>query len=114
MTDSCEIADLYLGIKPGSDAYLFNGLLAWMTQREKLDTRYLERHTEGFEDALAAAQQTAGSVVEVAAVCDVDPERLETFYYWFASQLHVVTLYPRALINPPVVPISATRLLTAT
>ncbi|QPI64994.1 nitrate reductase [Vreelandella venusta] len=97
VTDSCEIADLYLGIQPGSDAYLFNGLLAWMAQRRKLDTLYLERHTEGAEDALAAAQQTAGSVAEVAATCDVDPERLETFYYWFASQLHVVTLYSQGV-----------------
>ncbi|OWV28870.1 nitrate reductase [Halomonas campaniensis] len=97
VTDSCEIADLYLGIKPGSDAYLFNGLLAWMAQRRRLDTLYLERHTEGFDDALAAAQQTAGSVAEVAAACDVDPERLETFYYWFASQLHVVTLYSQGV-----------------
>lgn len=97
VTDSCEIADLYLGIKPGSDAYLFNGLLAWMAQRRRLDTFYLERHTEGFEEALEAAQQTAGSVAEVAAVCDVDPERLETFYYWFASQLHVVSLYSQGV-----------------
>ena len=97
VTDSCEIADLYLGIKPGSDAYLFNGLLAWMAKRRKLDTLYLERHTEGVEEALAAAQQTAGSVAEVAAACDVDPERLETFYYWFASQLHVVTLYSQGV-----------------
>lgn len=97
VTDSCEIADLYLGIKPGSDAYLFNGLLAWMAQHQKLDTLYLERHTEGLEEALNAAQQTAGSVAEVAVACDVDPERLETFYYWFASQLHVVTLYSQGI-----------------
>lgn len=97
VTDSCEIADLYLGIKPGSDAFLFNGLLAWMAQRKKLDTLYLERHTEGIGDALAAAQQTAGVVADVAAACDVDPERLETFYYWFASQLHVVTLYSQGV-----------------
>ncbi|NYS62253.1 nitrate reductase [Vreelandella salicampi] len=97
VTDSCEIADLYLGIKPGSDAYLFNGLLAWMQEHRRLDTVYLERHTEGFDDALAAAQQTAGSVAEVAAACEVDPERLETFYYWFASQLHVVTLYSQGV-----------------
>ena len=97
VTDSCEIADLYLGIKPGSDAYLFNGLLAWMEKRRKLDNLYLERHTEGFDAALEAAQKTAGSVAEVAEACDVDPERLETFYYWFASQLHVVTLYSQGV-----------------
>ncbi|BBI75815.2 hypothetical protein HAALTHF_50510n [Vreelandella aquamarina] len=93
MTDTCEMADLYLGIRPGSDAYLFNGLLAWMDDHNRLDGVYLERHTEGLDDALGAAKQSAGSVEAVARECDVDPERLETFYYWFASQLHVVTLY---------------------
>lgn len=97
VTDSCEIADLYLGIKPGSDAYLFNGLLAWMAQHRRLDTVYIERHTEGFDDALVAAQQSAGPVADVAVACDVDPERLETFFYWFASQLHVVTLYSQGV-----------------
>lgn len=97
VTDSCEIADLYLGIRPGSDAYLFNGLLAWMSAHQRLDSVYLERHTEGFDEALSAAQQSAGSVHDVAVACDVDPERLETFYYWFASQLHVVTLYSQGV-----------------
>ncbi|MCL7931004.1 nitrate reductase [Halomonas llamarensis] len=97
VTDSCEIADLYLGVKPGTDAVLFNGLLAWMASKNKLDTVYLERHTRGFDDALSAAQQSARSVAEVAAACEVDAERLETFYYWFASQLHVVTLYSQGI-----------------
>ncbi|SDO11819.1 nitrate reductase [Vreelandella arcis] len=97
VTDSCEIADLYLGIKPGSDAVLFNGLLAQMAAKRKLDHIYLERHTQGLDEALSAAQQTAGSVAEVAAACEVDAERLETFYYWFASQLHVVTLYSQGV-----------------
>ena len=97
VTDTCEIADLYLGIRPGSDAYLFNGLLAWMADHQRLDSVYLERHTEGLDDALSTARQNANSVEAVARECDVDPERLETFYYWFASQLHVVTLYSQGV-----------------
>ncbi|WP_431024068.1 molybdopterin-dependent oxidoreductase [Halomonas sp. H5] len=97
VTDSCEIADLYLGLRPGSDARLFNGLLAWMADKGKLDRVYLEKHTQGLEEALAAAREEDGSVAAVAADCDLDPERLETFYYWFASQLHVVSLYSQGI-----------------
>ncbi|MCP1312863.1 nitrate reductase [Halomonas sp. 707D7] len=97
VTDTCEIADLYLGIQPGSDATLFNGLLAFMAERGYMDTRYLERHTEGFEEALDAARASAPSVAAVAAACDIDAERLETFYYWFARHLHVVTLYSQGV-----------------
>lgn len=97
VTDSCEIADLYLGLRPGSDARLFNGLLAWMADRERFDRVYLERHTQGIDEALEAARQDDCSLEAVAADCDVDPERLETFFYWFASQLHVVTLYSQGI-----------------
>lgn len=97
VTDSCELADLYLGIRPGSDARLFNGLLAWMAKKKRLNQVFVERFTTGLEEALAAAQEDDASVEAVAADCDVDAERLETFYYWFASQLHVVTLYSQGI-----------------
>ncbi|MCP1367781.1 molybdopterin-dependent oxidoreductase, partial [Halomonas sp. BBD48] len=97
VTDTCEIADLYLGIRPGSDARLFNGLLAWMDAKNRLDQVYLERHTQGIDDALAAAREDDCSIEAIAADCDVDPERLETLYYWFATQLHVVTMYSQGI-----------------
>ncbi|GHE20305.1 nitrate reductase [Halomonas urumqiensis] len=97
VTDTCEIADLYLGVAPGSDARLFNGLLAWMADRRKLDNVYLKRHTRGLDEALEAARQDDTSVAAIAEYCDVDAERLETFFYWFASQLHVVTLYSQGI-----------------
>jgi assimilatory nitrate reductase catalytic subunit len=97
VTDTCELADLYLGLKPGSDARLFTGLLAWMAARNKLDRVYLEAHTQGFEEALAAAQEQDAGVEAIAADCDLDAERLETFFYWFASHLHVVTLFSQGV-----------------
>ena len=97
VTDTCEIADLYLGISPGSDARLFNGLLAWMDAKRRLDRIYLERHTQGIDEALAAAHQEDCRIDAIASDCDVDPERLETFFYWFATQLHVVTLYSQGI-----------------
>ncbi|WP_280538967.1 nitrate reductase [Chromohalobacter sp. 11-W] len=97
VTDTCEIADLYLPIAPGSDARLFNGLLAFMADKDKLDAVYLERHTQGLDDALAAARDEATTLAGIADDCELDIEALETFYYWFASQLHVVTLYSQGV-----------------
>ena len=97
VTDTCEIADLYLGLKSGSDARLFTGLLAWMDAHDKLDRVYLEKHTQGFDEALAAAREGNVSLDAIAADCDLIPERLETFFYWFASHLHVVTLFSQGV-----------------
>ncbi|MDI5889964.1 nitrate reductase [Halomonas rhizosphaerae] len=97
VTDSCEIADLYLGLAPGSDGRLFTGLLARMADTGRLDRVYLDRHAAGLEEALAAAQEEDTTVEGIAADCDLDPERLETFYYWFTTQLHVVTLFSQGI-----------------
>ncbi|TFH85611.1 nitrate reductase [Billgrantia azerbaijanica] len=97
VTDSCEIADLYLGLVPGSDARLFNGLLGWMADKGKLDAIYLEKHTQGLDEALAAAREDDCRIEAIAADCDLDAERLETFFYWFASHLHVVTLFSQGI-----------------
>ena len=97
VTDSCEIADLYLGLAPGSDARLFNGLLTRMADSGTLDRIYLDRHTQGIETALKAARADDTSLAAIAADCDLDPERLETFYYWFCTHLHVVTLFSQGI-----------------
>ncbi|WP_084388251.1 nitrate reductase [Kushneria phosphatilytica] len=97
VTDSCDIADLYLGIAPGSDARLFNGLLAFMQRTHRVDHTYLARHTEGFEETLDAVFEDDTTLEAIAAECDLDTERLETFYYWFATHLHVVTLYSQGI-----------------
>lgn len=97
ITDTCEIADLYLGLAPGSDARLFNGLLAWMHDNDRLDRMYLKRHTQGLDEALAAAHEGEAGFDAVAKECDLDAAALETFYDWFASRLHVVTLYSQGV-----------------
>jgi len=45
-TDTCAIADLHLPIQSGTDAYLFNGLLANLANQGALDFNYLEQHTQ--------------------------------------------------------------------
>src|SRR6266852_6398392 len=54
-------ADLFLGLKPGTDTALFSGLLVHLADTGTLDHDYVERHTSGFDDALARARGIAGS-----------------------------------------------------
>ena len=65
-TDTAEDADLFLGLKPGTDTALFSGLLVHLADTGALDRNYIERHTSGFEDALARARSIAGSVAATA------------------------------------------------
>ena len=56
-TATCDIADVHLPLKPGTDAVLFNGLLAWLAATHAIDRTYIEAHTQGFEAALDAARE---------------------------------------------------------
>lgn len=79
-TASAQQADLHLAITPGSDIYLFNGLLCHLAKTRSLDADYIAAHTQGFEAALARAQQLAPSVAETAKRCGLTVAQVKAFF----------------------------------
>jgi len=94
-TATSETADLHLQIAPGSDAFVFVGLLRHLTHAGKLDRRFVEEHTLGLEDAVSAASQLHPG--QVAAVTGVPLEQIEQFYRMFGAADRVVTLYSQGI-----------------
>jgi assimilatory nitrate reductase catalytic subunit len=90
-TATCDIADLHLPVKPGTDVWLFDGLLGHLAAHAA-DDGFIEAHTTGVADALDAAGK-AGSLAEVAKACRLDPRDLERFYDLFATTEKVVTAF---------------------
>ena len=45
-TATCEIADLHLPIKAGTDVWLFNGLLSFLHQHGVADMQFVNQHTK--------------------------------------------------------------------
>ena len=90
-TETCDIADLHLPLKPGSDVALFNVLLAGLADRGMADRDFVDRHTSGLDEALAAARATDG------AACGLPPGDVETLLDWFARTEKVVTLYSQGV-----------------
>lgn len=91
-TATCELADLHLPLKPGSDVRLFNGLLAYLAREGAVDRDFVAAHTQGLEAALDTAS-AGGDVDEVARACGVDPAQLRAFYALFARTGKVVTAF---------------------
>jgi assimilatory nitrate reductase catalytic subunit len=90
-TASCDIADLHLAIAPGSDGFIFNGLLNYLTSNKKLDNQYISDHTQGFDAALnAATELTIEAVVANTGVSEAD---IETFYQWYADTANTISFY---------------------
>ncbi len=91
-TATCELADLHLPVKPGTDVLLFNGLLQYLAQQGVRDERFIAAHTGGLNEALAAAADSA-DLAEVARQCKLDPALLLDFYQSFAATTKVITAF---------------------
>ncbi|MGI9276052.1 MAG: molybdopterin-dependent oxidoreductase [Endozoicomonas sp.] len=96
-TDSCDIADLHLPLKPGTDVALFNGLLSWLADQEAVDQDFVSRFTNNFNQALFTARRSASSITEVAEICDLDSAELELFFSWFTQTGKTVTAWSQGV-----------------
>jgi assimilatory nitrate reductase catalytic subunit len=96
-TATCNDADLHLPLRLGSDVALFDGLLVHLAASEALDIDYINAHTNGFDDTLAAAHAVAPSVEAVAALTGVDAARIAAFYALFTQTTRAVTVYSQGV-----------------
>jgi assimilatory nitrate reductase catalytic subunit len=96
-TDTSEDADLFLGVKPGTDTALFSGLLVHLADHGVLDRDYIERYTAGFDEALARARAIAGSVAATALATGLSEQDVAAFFQLFAATPRVVTLYSQGV-----------------
>jgi assimilatory nitrate reductase catalytic subunit len=96
-TATCELADLHLPLKAGSDVWLFNGLLSFLARHDAADAGFVEAHTNGLAAALEAAEADCADLAAVAKSCKLDPQDLLTFYEWFAANEKVVTAFSQGV-----------------
>ena len=96
-TATCEAADLHLPLALGTDVALFAGLLVHLADAGALNQDWIGEHTDGFDTALAAARQSAGTVAQVAAITELAPEAIAAFYALFAGTECVMTVYSQGV-----------------
>jgi assimilatory nitrate reductase catalytic subunit len=96
-TDTSGDADLFLGLKPGTDTALFAGLLAHLADSGALDHAYIASHTSGFDEALARARAIAGSTAATALATGLSEQDVAAFFQTFANTPRVVTLFSQGV-----------------
>lgn len=94
-TPSTDIADLLLPIKPGTDAALYNGLLAYLSIHDGLDNAFIRKHTEGYDQAIAAAR--IWPLKRVSKFCELPEDDVETFYQLFFRSAKVLSFYSQGI-----------------
>lgn len=90
-TASCEVADLHLPLKAGTDVALFNGLVQYLSKNEGLDLDYIEQNTNGFDQVLSEVSEW--NIDNVANYCDLEPTALQSFYQLFTQSKKIITFY---------------------
>ncbi|MBV8192448.1 MAG: molybdopterin-dependent oxidoreductase [Alphaproteobacteria bacterium] len=68
-TETAELADLHLAVRPGADAFLLAALLGLLVQRDRIDHDFLEQHTAGHEQVIDALRRVP--IAAWAAAADV-------------------------------------------
>src|SRR5499426_301356 len=72
-TETAEIADIHLQVKPGTDAWLLAALIGVLVQEDRIAREWLAAHADGADDVLP--HFAALPVAEYSAACGV-PEEL--------------------------------------
>jgi len=94
-SESAEIADLHLPIKPGTDIALFNGMLHVLIAEGMVDQAYVDAHTNGFA-ALSEIVKNY-SPAKVAEICGIDVAAIVQAAKWFGRSGASLSMYCQGL-----------------
>lgn len=71
-TETAEMADFHLGLRPGTDAWCLAAISAVIVQEDLLDRQWLADHASGLDQL--EPHLAAIDVDTYAAICDLDPD----------------------------------------
>lgn len=94
-SETAEIADLHLPLKPGTDIALFNGMLHVLINEGLVDLPYVEAHTKGFA-ALAEIVRNY-SPEAVSEICGIPVADIVQAAIWFGQSLASLSMYCQGL-----------------
>lgn len=94
-TETAQVADLHLAIRPGTDIDLMNGIAHLLLQWGKIDADFIANHTNGFADFEAIAQQYPPDFV--AERCGIAAADLEQAARYWSTSPRVLSLWSMGL-----------------
>lgn len=90
-TETAKQADYHLPLKPGSDAVLFLGLLAYIADMGRADKNFIAKATQGYKATLKEAYQWTPEAV--AETCELSLSLVLQFYQDFTSTERALSFY---------------------
>lgn len=82
-TETAEMADVFIQLKPGTDAWLMSAMLGVIVQEGLMDQDFLQAHTHGYREVLETFRQVP--VDDYARVADVPSDIVRQVARGFAQ-----------------------------
>jgi assimilatory nitrate reductase catalytic subunit len=95
VTPLARTADLFLGLRPGTDSALFGTILHVLIEHDWLDHTFIDEHTEGFEAAAAAVRDYTPAWGE--EVTGVPAARIEQAAKWWGTSRTGMLMHARGI-----------------
>ncbi len=90
-TQTADIGDLHLALRPGSDIALLNGMLHVLWQESLLDERFIASHTRGWDELSAVVARYPPE--RAAALTGLSAESIVTAAFRFGRARAALTLW---------------------
>lgn len=89
-TETAELADFHLQLRPGTDVYLLSAMAAILVRDNLIDTAWLAEHAQGLDEVLTVLR--AVPIEKYCAIADVDPELVQAATRRLAAARSVAAL----------------------
>ena len=86
-TETADLADYFLQVKPGTDAWLLLAMLGVLVHERLIDRDWIKTHTSGFDELLPTLRRV--SVAEACARCGVPQDEVRQVVRRIASAASV-------------------------
>jgi ferredoxin-nitrate reductase len=94
-TETAKRSELFIRINAGTDTVLLNSVLYLLYKSGRINRRFVELYTEGFERAIAEAKKYPPEVAE--KICGVRRSDIELLAYLFASAEKLISFWSMGL-----------------
>jgi assimilatory nitrate reductase catalytic subunit len=95
MTPIARTCDLFLPVKPGRDAALFNGILQLMIENDWIDHEFIQEHTVGFEAVREHVRQWTPA--RTAAVTGIAERLIRQAAEWWGTAKTSFLMHARGI-----------------
>ncbi len=94
-TQSCDIADLHLQIKPGTDVMLYNAMAKLLIDKKKIDKNFIANHVDNYETLVKALKSV--SISDSAKICGVTVADIKKAVSYISNAKGFMTLWAMGL-----------------